>query len=62
MMIIINNYYFICTMIFCTNLLTNQNKSVRMGAHHTLTSELHQNFSIEKDCWEQIYLEILEED
>ena len=39
----------------------NQNESVRMGAHHTLTLELHQNFSIEKDCWDQIYLEILEE-
>ena len=39
----------------------NQNELVRLGAAHTMTLELHQNFSIEKECWDQIYLEILEE-
>ena len=34
---------------------------VRMGAHHTLTLELNQNFSIEKNCWDQIYLDQLED-
>lgn len=42
---------------------TTQSESdhVRLGAHHTLTLELHQNFSIEKISWDQIYLDILEE-
>lgn len=39
----------------------SENDHVRMGAHHTLTLEKHQNFSIEKDCWDQIYLQTLEE-
>jgi protein pelota len=39
----------------------SENESVRMGAHHTLTLELNQNFSIEKECWDQIYLDLLEE-
>ena len=34
---------------------------VRMGAYHTLTLELNQNFSIEKQCWDQVYLDLLEE-
>ena len=39
----------------------SENDLVRMGAHHTLTLELNQNFSIEKECWDQIYLDVLEE-
>lgn len=39
----------------------SENDFVRLGAHHTLTLELNQNFGIEKDCWDQIYLDILEE-
>lgn len=38
-----------------------ENEFVRLGSHHTLTLELNQNFSIEKSCWDQIYLDILEE-
>jgi protein pelota len=34
---------------------------VRMGAFHTLTLELDRQFSIEKDCWDQVYLDRLEE-
>jgi protein pelota len=34
---------------------------VRLGAHHTLTLELHQNFGIEKTCWDQIFLDRIEE-
>lgn len=30
---------------------------VRMGAFHTLTLELDRQFSIEKDCWDQVYLD-----
>ena len=44
-----------------SGVVENQNDLVRLGAHHTLTLELHQNFSIEKTCWDQIYLEIIEE-
>jgi len=32
-----------------------------MGAYHTLTLELGRNFSIEKECWDQIYLDRIEE-
>ena len=39
----------------------SENDFVRLGAHHTLTLELNQNFSIEKDCWDQIYLDQLDE-
>ena len=34
---------------------------VRMGAFHTLTLELDRQFSIEKDCWDQIYLDRIDE-
>lgn len=34
---------------------------VRMGAFHTLTLELERQFSIEKECWDQIYLDRIEE-
>ena len=39
----------------------SENELVRMGAHHTLTLELDQNFTIEKECWDQIYLDRIEE-
>lgn len=38
-----------------------ENDHVQLGAHHTLTLELHQNFSVEKSCWDQIFLDLLEE-
>lgn len=41
--------------------VTSENELVRMGAHHTLTLELDQNFSVEKTCWDQIYLDLIEE-
>ena len=34
---------------------------VRMGSFHTLTLELGRNFTIEKECWDQILLERIEE-
>lgn len=34
---------------------------VRMGAFHTLTLELDRQFSIDKDCWDQVYLDRIEE-
>jgi len=42
---------------------TNQseNEHVRMGAHHTITLELGRAFSIEKVCWDQVFLDIIEE-
>eukprot|EP00429_Kryptoperidinium_foliaceum_P009960 CAMPEP_0176004082 /NCGR_PEP_ID=MMETSP0120_2-20121206/1508_1 /TAXON_ID=160619 /ORGANISM="Kryptoperidinium foliaceum, Strain CCMP 1326" /LENGTH=413 /DNA_ID=CAMNT_0017336749 /DNA_START=45 /DNA_END=1286 /DNA_ORIENTATION=- len=39
----------------------SENQVVRTGAHHTLTLELNQNFSVEKECWDQIYLDILQD-
>lgn len=39
----------------------SENDNVRMGAHHTLTLELNQNFSIEKACWDQVFLDLLDE-
>jgi protein pelota len=41
--------------------VSSENDNVKMGAYHTLTLELNQNFSVEKDCWDQIYLDILDE-
>jgi len=38
-----------------------ENDFVRLGAHHTLTLELNQNFSIEKECWDQVFLDLLDE-
>mmetsp|Transcript_15868 Transcript_15868/g.23864 ORF Transcript_15868/g.23864 Transcript_15868/m.23864 type:complete len:417 (-) Transcript_15868:768-2018(-) len=38
-----------------------ESKVVKMGAYHTLTLELGRNFSIEKECWDQIYLDRIEE-
>jgi protein pelota len=41
--------------------VTSENELVRMGAHHTLTLELDQNFSVEKTCWDQVYLDLIDE-
>ena len=38
-----------------------ESKVVKMGAYHTLTLELGRNFTIEKECWDQIYLDRIEE-
>jgi protein pelota len=38
-----------------------ENDFVRLGSHHTLTLELNQNFSIEKSCWDQVFLDLLDE-
>jgi protein pelota len=32
-----------------------------MGAHHTLTLELNRNFTLEKECWDMIYLQRIDE-
>lgn len=40
---------------------TSESDLVRMGAYHTLKLELDQNFSLEKDCWDQIFLDRIEE-
>mmetsp|Transcript_21657 Transcript_21657/g.40826 ORF Transcript_21657/g.40826 Transcript_21657/m.40826 type:complete len:391 (-) Transcript_21657:389-1561(-) len=34
---------------------------VRMGAFHTLTLELDRQFSIEKECWDRVFLDRIEE-
>lgn len=41
--------------------VVSENDFVRMGAMHTLTLELAQNFSVEKECWDQIYLDRIDE-
>ena len=38
-----------------------ESNHVRMGAHHTLTLETGRKFSIEKECWDQVYLDRIEE-
>jgi protein pelota len=38
-----------------------ESKFVKLGAHHTLTLEIGRNFTIEKECWDQIFLDRIEE-
>ncbi len=38
-----------------------ESKVVKMGAYHTLTLEIGRNFTIEKECWDQIYLDRIDE-
>ena len=38
-----------------------ENEVVKMGAFHTLTLEVGRTFSIEKICWDQIFLDRIEE-
>ena len=40
---------------------SSANQYVRMGAYHTLTLEPSQNFSLEKECWDRIFLDRIEE-
>ena len=44
-----------------SGITTSESDFVRMGSHHTLTLELMQNFSLEKECWDQIYLDLIDE-
>lgn len=44
-----------------SGITTSESDFVRMGSHHTLTLELMQNFSLEKACWDQIYLDLIDE-
>eukprot|EP00591_Stephanopyxis_turris_P002622 CAMPEP_0195517838 /NCGR_PEP_ID=MMETSP0794_2-20130614/11778_1 /TAXON_ID=515487 /ORGANISM="Stephanopyxis turris, Strain CCMP 815" /LENGTH=413 /DNA_ID=CAMNT_0040646711 /DNA_START=62 /DNA_END=1303 /DNA_ORIENTATION=- len=38
-----------------------ESEFVRMGAFHTLTLEIGRNFTLEKACWDQIFLDRIEE-
>uniref|UniRef100_A0A6S8X182 Protein pelota homolog n=1 Tax=Chaetoceros debilis TaxID=122233 RepID=A0A6S8X182_9STRA len=38
-----------------------ESKFVKLGAHHTLTLELDRQFSIIKECWDQIFLDRIDE-
>ena len=40
---------------------TSESDLVRLGAYHTLNLELTQNFSLEKECWDQVFLDRIEE-
>jgi protein pelota len=44
-----------------SGIVTSESDHVRTGAHHTLTLELNQNYSLEKICWDQIYLDLVDE-
>jgi protein pelota len=44
-----------------SGITTSESDFVRLGSHHTLTLELMQNFSLEKTCWDQIYLDLIDE-
>lgn len=37
-----------------------ESQHVRLGAFHTLTLEVGRSFSIEKECWDQVYLDLVE--
>lgn len=37
-----------------------ESEHVRMGAHHTITLEVGRQFRLEKNCWDQIFLDRLE--
>ena len=38
-----------------------ESEHVRMGAFHTLSLELNRNFTIEKLCWDQVFLDRIDE-
>jgi protein pelota len=40
---------------------TEESAHVRMGAFHTLTLELDRQYTIEKECWDAIFLDRIEE-
>lgn len=39
----------------------SEHDQIRRGSYHTATLELHQSFQIEKECWDQIYLDRINE-
>ena len=39
----------------------SEHDQIRRGSYHTATLELHTSFQIEKDCWDQIFLDRIEE-
>lgn len=39
----------------------SEHDQIRRGSYHTATLELHQSFQIEKECWDQIYLDRIDE-
>lgn len=44
-----------------SGITTQESDVCKLGSHHTLTLELNQNIRIEKSCWDQIYLDIIED-
>ena len=38
-----------------------ENEHVKMGQYHTIDLELDRPFTIEKDCWDSIFLSLLDE-
>jgi protein pelota len=38
-----------------------ENEHIRMGQYHTLEIELGRAFTISKDCWDSIHMELLDE-
>jgi protein pelota len=44
-----------------SGITTSESDFVRLGSHHTLSLELNQNLTLEKPCWDQIYLDVLDE-
>ena len=38
-----------------------ESNHVKLGAYHTLTLEVDKNFQVEKECWDRIYLDLIEE-
>ena len=38
-----------------------ENEFVKLGQYHNMEIELAQSFTIEKDCWDHFYLELLDE-
>jgi protein pelota len=44
-----------------SGITTQESDVCKLGSHHTLTLELHQNLRIAKDCWDQMYLDIIED-
>lgn len=41
--------------------ISEENEHVRMGAHHTIEIELHEAITITKDCWDDIFIQQLQD-
>jgi len=39
----------------------SEHDQIRSGSYHTATLELHQSYQIEKECWDQIFLDRIDE-